>query len=377
MISMGRRDGDKSGFGFDSSKKTSVVSITKFVKSSIPIDTQESVSGMVTFGDGRKSKILGKGKNMATGTPSLENVLLIENLQANLISVSQLCDGVDEKGQIMRNKARLIAQGYTQSEGLDFDETFAPVARLEDKEVYVEQPAGFIDPINPDHVYHLKKALYELKQVPKAWYGRISSHLLQNGYPRSSIDKTLFIKRTKWDLMVAQVHVDDIVFGSTSSSLVHEFHEVMRKEFEMRNIDDRKSTTGGWFYVDNNLVSWFNKKQNCLPLNCQAEYIDAGSGCTQLLWMKQMLIDYGLQQDKMMIFCDNLSAINISKNLVQHSSAKHIDIRHHFIRDLVEDNILSLEFIFTDKQLAYIFTKSLDNLRFETLRKSLGVCSLD
>lgn len=143
------------------------------------------------------------------------------------------------------------------------------------------------------------------------------------------------------------------------------------------NADDRKSTTGGCFFLGNNLVSWHSKKQNSISLStAEAEYIAAGSCCTQLLWMKQMLEDYGIDQDTLTVFCDNTSAINISKNPVQHSRTKHIDIRHHFIRDLVEDKIVSLEHVDTEKQLADIFTKALDFTRFETLRKALGVCTM-
>lgn len=90
-----------------------------------------------------------------------------------------------------------------------------------------------------------------------------------------------------------------------------------------------------------------------------------------------MLSDYGLNHNVMTIFCDNMSAISISNNPVQHSRTKHIDIRYHFIRDLVEENIISLEHISTEHQLADLFTKPLDTLRFEFLRKSLGVCSLE
>jgi hypothetical protein len=139
--------------------------------------------------------------------------------------------------------------------------------------------------------------------------------------------------------------------------------------------DDRKSTSGGCFFFGDNLISWFSKKQNCVSLStAEAEYIAAGSGCSQLLWMKQMLIEYNVQQDVMTLFCDNVSAINISKNPVQHSRTKHIDIRHHFIRELVEKKVVTLEHIATEDQLADIFTKPLDAVRFERLRSALGVC---
>jgi hypothetical protein len=143
------------------------------------------------------------------------------------------------------------------------------------------------------------------------------------------------------------------------------------------NVEDRKSTSGGCFFVGNNLVSWFSKKQNSVSLStAEAEYIAAGSSSTQLLWMKQMLEEYGVNPGVMTLYCDNLSAISISKNPVQHSRTKHIDIRHHFIRELVEDGIINLEHVSSEKQLADIFTKGLDVNQFEYLRNSLGLCSM-
>ena len=127
--------------------------------------------------------------------------------------------------------------------------------------------------------------------------------------------------------------------------------------------------------MGNNLISWFSKKQNCVSLStAEAEYIAAGSSCSQLVWMKQMLTEYNVTQNVMTLFCDNLSAINISKNPIQHSRTKHIDIRHHFIRDLVEDKVITLEHVATDLQLADIFTKALDATQFENLRSKLGIC---
>ena len=115
------------------------------------------------------------------------------------------------------------------------------------------------------------------------------------------------------------------------------------------NVDDRKSTSGGCFYVGNNLVSWIIKKQNSISLSTvKAEYIAADSCCTQLLWMQKLLHDYGICQEHLIIYCDNTSAINISKNPVQHSRTKHIEIQHHFIKELVEDGTLALEFIHID-----------------------------
>ncbi|GJQ93698.1 putative ribonuclease H-like domain-containing protein [Tanacetum coccineum] len=129
----------------------------------------------------------------------------------------------DEKGVVVRNKARLVAQGHRQEEGIDYDEMDVKSAFLYgkiDEEVYVSQPPGFVDPKYPKKVYKVVKALYGLHQAPKAWYATLSTFLLKSGYRRGTIDKTLFIKKDKNDIMLVQVYVDDIIFGSTKRSLV-------------------------------------------------------------------------------------------------------------------------------------------------------------
>ena len=105
----------------------------------------------------------------------------------------------------------------------------------------------------------------------------------------------------------------------------------------------------------------------------EVDYIAAGSSCSQLVWMKQMLKEYNVEQDVLTLYYDNLSAINIFKNPIQHSRTKHIEIRHHFIRDLVEEKVVTLEHVDTEQQLVDVFTKALDAKQFEKLRGKLGI----
>ncbi|CAN1797736.1 Retrovirus-related Pol polyprotein from transposon RE1 [Linum perenne] len=142
------------------------------------------------------------------------------------------------------------------------------------------------------------------------------------------------------------------------------------------SLTDRKSTSSTCQFVGHSLVSWFSKKQNCIALStAEAEYLAVGSACTQLIWMKAQLHDYRLSFSTMPIYCDNTSTINMKKNPILHSRTKHIDIRHHFIRDLILKKEVELVYITTETQLADIFTKPLHADRFSFLRRELGLLS--
>ncbi|GKB27336.1 putative ribonuclease H-like domain-containing protein, partial [Tanacetum coccineum] len=416
----------------------------------------------------------------------------------------------DARGIVVRNKARLVAQGHRQEEGIDYDEVFAPVARIEairlflafasymgfmvyqmdvksaflygeiDEEVYVTQPKGFEDPFHPKHVYRVVKALYGLHQAPRAWYARLSTFLLKHNYRRGSIDKTLFIKKNSRDIILVQVYVDDIIFGSTNKAWCDEFEVLMKGEFEMsamgeltfflglqvaqkssgifisqdkyvqdmlKKFDmvnvrsatrpfeattpkskeepdeavnvhlyrsmigslmyltasrpdiqfavsacsrhqvtpltshlnavkrifkylkgrpklglwyprdspfvleaysdsdyagshgDRKSTTGGCQFLGRRLISWQCKKQTIVATSStEAEYVAAANCCGQ-------------------------STICIVKNPVFHQRTKHIEIRHHFIRDANEKHLIQVLKIHTDDNMADLLTKAFDGPR--------------
>nr|GEZ57403.1 hypothetical protein [Tanacetum cinerariifolium] len=131
-------------------------------------------------------------------------------------------------------------------EGVYFEESFAPVARLEAvrEEVYVNQPDGFVDLYHPDKVYRLKKALYGLKQAPRAWYDELSKFLLSKGFTKGSIDPTLFITKHRGDILLVQIYVDDIIFGSTNPNLSKRFKKLMHSLFEMSMMRELKFFLG-------------------------------------------------------------------------------------------------------------------------------------
>ncbi|XP_050215239.1 secreted RxLR effector protein 161-like [Mercurialis annua] len=140
------------------------------------------------------------------------------------------------------------------------------------------------------------------------------------------------------------------------------------------SVIDRKSTSGTCQFLGNCLVSWHSKKQVSVALStAEAEYVAAGSCCTQVLWIRQHLKDYGIVVDHIPLKCDNTSAINLSKNPIQHSRSKHIDIRHHFMRDHVQLGDVVLEFIDTNNQLADIFTKPLNEERMSFILREIGM----
>ncbi|GKB00381.1 retrovirus-related pol polyprotein from transposon TNT 1-94 [Tanacetum coccineum] len=258
---------------------------------------------------------------------------------------------LDEYGDVLKNKARLVAKGYRQEEGIDFKESFAPVACIEairifianaasknmtiyqmdvktaflngelKEEVYVSQPEGFVDLNHLTHVYRSKKVLYGLKQAPQAWY---------------------------------------------QASPTKKHLEALKRVFRYLR------GTINWG------LCWSSKKLKSTAISTtKAEYIAMSGCCAQILWMRSQLIDYGFVFNKIPLYCDNRSAIALCYNNVQHSWSKHIDIRHHFIREQVEKGVVELYFVTTDYQLTDIFTKALPRERSNDLHPLLLTKSVD
>ncbi|GKB42895.1 retrovirus-related pol polyprotein from transposon TNT 1-94 [Tanacetum coccineum] len=212
---------------------------------------------------------------------------------------------IDENGVVSRNNARLFAQGYNQQEGIDFDESYASVARLEsirillayacahdfklyqmdvksafpnsflNEQVYVAKPPGFIDFEKPNHVFKLKKALYGLKQAPKAWYDRLKAFLIDHKYTMGLVDNTLFTKKRNSHIIIVQIYVDDIIFGSTCQELCDDFSKIMHDEFEMSMMGE---------------LNFF--------LGLQIKQLEDGIFFNQSKYVKEMLKKFGLEDSK-------------------------------------------------------------------------------
>nr|GEW33534.1 retrovirus-related Pol polyprotein from transposon TNT 1-94 [Tanacetum cinerariifolium] len=258
-----------------------------------------------------------------------------------------------EHGTIIINKARLVAQDFNQEEGINYDETFAPVARMEaiviffvfstymnfivyqidvkstflneklEEEVYVKQPPSFENCDFLDHFYKLDKALYGLKQALRTWYLK--------GNPTLGL---WYTKCSGFDLK-----------GYSDSN------------YDGCNIDS-KSTLGACQMLGGKLICWSAKKQQSVAMSsAEAEYVIVVGCCANLLWMKISFGDYDIYYMMVPIFFDNTSAIAISNSPILHSRTKHIDIRYHFIRDHILKGDIKIHFIPTEYQLADIFTE--------------------
>nr|GEU56541.1 retrovirus-related Pol polyprotein from transposon TNT 1-94 [Tanacetum cinerariifolium] len=319
---------------------------------------------------------------------------------------------LDEYGYVLKNKARLVAKGYRQEEGIDFEESFALVARIEAIRIFIANAAN-----HPTHVYRLKKALYELKQAPQAWYDTLSRFLLDNKFSKGAVDPTLFTQKTSKHVLLVQIYkfrmdscnsvdtpmvdrlkldedplgipVDQTRFFSMVGSLMYltasrpdlVFVVCMCARYQASPTKNHLEALKRVFWYIKGTINWglWYSKDTAMALTAYADADHAGcqdtrrstSGSAQflgdklILWMRSQLINYGFDFNKILVYCDNRSAIALCCNNVQHSRSKHIDIRHHFIREKVERGIVELYFVTTDYQLVDIFTKALSRQRFE------------
>ncbi|GJR91738.1 retrovirus-related pol polyprotein from transposon TNT 1-94 [Tanacetum coccineum] len=258
------------------------------------------------------------------------------------------------------------------------------------EEVYVQQPPGFESSEFPNHVCKLDKALYGLKQAPRAWYETLSKFLIQHKFVRAIRPDIQFSTclcaryqaNPKESHLIAVKRIFRYHKGTPNLGLWYpkrlgfDLKAYSNSDYTRCNLD-RKSTSGGCQILGGKLVCWSAKKQSSVAMSsAKAEYVAAAGCCAQVLWIKSQLANYDVLYDKVPIFCDNTSAIAISNNPVLHFRTKHIDIKHHFIRDHILKGDIKLHFVPTNLQLADIFTKPLAEPSFTRLVAELGMLNI-
>ncbi|GJS33554.1 putative ribonuclease H-like domain-containing protein [Tanacetum coccineum] len=362
----------------------------------------------------------------------------------------------DERGIMIKNKARIEAirlfLAYASFKDfvvyqMDVKSSFL-YGKIEE-EVYVCQPPGFKDPNFLDRVYKVEKALYGLHQAPRAWYETLSTYLLDNGFQRGKIDKTLFIRRDKGDILLVQVYVDDIIFSSTKKSLCTEFEKMMHKKFQISSMGELTFFLGLqvkqkedviFISQDKYVTEILNKfgfsdvKTASTPMETQKPLLKDEDGeevdvhlyrsmigslmyltssrpdimfavCAYVryqvnpkmshLHVVKRIFRYLKGQPKLGLWylkdspfdlvaytdsdyagasLDKKSTTGV-KNPVFHSKTKHIEIRHHFIRDSNEKKLIQMIKIHTDKNVADLLTKAFD-VRFEKIVDFLNASSI-
>lgn len=387
-----------------------------------------------------------------------------------------------------------------------------------EEEVYVQQPEGYVIKGCEEKVYKLHKALYGMKQAPRAWFSRIEAYFLREGFKRSEKEHTLFIKGDNDNgILIVNVYVDDLIYTGNCKDMLLKFKESMKKEFEMSDLgrmkfflgieviqtdegihisqhkyaleilkrfemsscnpvinpivhgnklksnegtkvdetlfkqmvgslmyitttrpdiqfvvnlisrfmssptdrhlaaakrvlcylqgtldygiwykrrgddsmsvytdsdfagdlDERKSTSGYVFLWNEGAVAWSSRKQDIVALSStEAEYVAAAGCASQALWVREVLEEFGVHlEGSMTIKCDNTSTIKLSRNPVFHGRCKHIGVRFHFLRDLVNNGSVVLEHCGMNDQVADILTKPMSREQFLKFRVQLGVCS--
>ncbi|GJY22216.1 retrovirus-related pol polyprotein from transposon TNT 1-94, partial [Tanacetum coccineum] len=371
----------------------------------------------------------------------------ISNYGSDIISEATV---QDTNLQAQQDSMILSVIEQIQEEDIDFEESFAPVARIE----VIRQPIACVQ---------AQKALYGLKQAPCAWYDMLSSFLISQQFSKGAVDRTPFIRHARNDILLVQIYVDDIIFASSNTAMCDEFANQMTNKFKMSMMGQILHSTdfvdtpmiknkkldedlqgkpvdatlyhgmiGSLMYLTSSrpdlnhvvclcaryqakptkkhlqavkrifqylnrtisMVLWYSKETD-MSLTAYADADHAGcqdtrrstSGSAQFLgdklasWSSKKqkstaISNYGFKFNKIPLYCDNKSAIALCCNNVQHSRAKHIDIRYHFIKEQVENGIVELYFIQTEYQLADIFTKPLPRERFNFLIDKLGMRSM-
>eukprot|EP00253_Pinus_taeda_P024169 PITA_24169 len=281
----------------------------------------------------------------------------------------------------------------------------------------MEQPTGFIQTYS-SLVCRLKKSLYGLKQAPRACYAKMDSFLLETRFSRCHSDNIIYTKKVDKSLTIPFLYVGDLILTGSDPNLINHVKSKLIKKFEMIDLghlhyflglqvlqskegisisqsnveaspllvsftdsdwasdpDDQKSTTGYVFTLGSRPITWACKKQSAISLSSiEAESHGVVEASKEDLRLRQILSEFGFQQQHTTtLWCDNQSAIQLCKDPVQHQRRKHIELHMHFIRKLIHDHVLEVQYCSTDDEVANIFTKALIEAKFTKLQFMVGV----
>nr|GEX70351.1 retrotransposon protein, putative, Ty1-copia subclass [Tanacetum cinerariifolium] len=350
------------------------------------------------------------------------------------------------KFERLENKARLVARGYRQEEGIDFEESFAPVPRLEaiwfflayaaHKNIVVYQmdvKTAFLNEFKMSMMGKISFFLgLQISQSPRGIFINQSKYAFESlkryGFESCDPVDTPMVEKSKLDEDKEGKAVDPSHYRGMIGTLLYltasrpdlQFTMCMCARYQARPTekhvhtvkrifrylrrtvnwglwypkdssvaltafadadhagcqDTRRSTSGSLQFLGERLIRWSSKRQKSAAIfSTEAEYIALSGCCAQILWMRSQLTNYGLGFNKILMYCDNKSAITLCCNNVQHSRSKHIDIRYHLIKEQVENGVIKLYFVNTEYQLADLFTKALGIDRIEFLINKLGIRS--
>eukprot|EP00253_Pinus_taeda_P023562 PITA_23562 len=285
------------------------------------------------------------------------------------------------------------------------------------EEIYMEQPTGFIRTYS-SLVFRLNKSLYGLKQAPRAWYAKMDSFLLEASFSRCHSNNTVYTKKMGKSLIILVLYVDDLILTGSDSNLINHVKSSLEKKFEMTDLghlhyflglqvlqskegislsqsnaeaspllvgftdfdwagdpNDQKSTAIYVFTLGSGPITWACKQQSAISLSsAEAEYCGTVEAIKEALWLHQILLEFGFQQQHpTTLWCDNQNSIQLCKYPFQHQHSKHIELHMHFIRKLIHDHVLEVQYCSTVDQVADIFTKALTEARFTKLRFMIGV----
>ncbi|GFW89597.1 retrovirus-related Pol polyprotein from transposon TNT 1-94 [Trichonephila clavipes] len=297
----------------------------------------------------------------------------------------------DSKGKICRYKARLVAQGHNQQKGESYDETFSPVVNFSlvrlffvvfvcllkwthcqldikcaylyanlNEHVYIRQPQGFESLNKINHVCLLKKAIYRLHQSGREWYHEFDNALENLDFVKLNWCNCIYIYKENVLLIV---YIDDIVMFGKSQDDIDNVVSLLQNF--AANRDDRVSIGGLILMIHNVPISWRTFKHKCVSLSTmEAEYISLTEAAKEIIWIQNVINECNLMlklnySELPVIYCDNQAAINFSCSPVENHRTKHIDVRFHFLRNLVDSQFFEIKYINTKNNIADIFTKSL------------------